>query len=92
MNATFSLDTILSMLRGLSLDNRIWLAEHLINPAEQQELAKQKDVNRQNGWPKIRRGDMVISDDVANLVKGFELPDDADYDNIKLEYLMKKHG
>ena len=35
---------------------------------------------------------MVISDDVANLVKGFELPDNADYDNIKLEYLMKKHG
>jgi len=25
-------------------------------------------------------------------VKGFELPEDADYDQLKLEYLMKKHG
>jgi hypothetical protein len=35
---------------------------------------------------------MRISDDVANLVKGFELPEEADYDKMKLEYLMKKHG
>ena len=45
-----------------------------------------------NGWPKIRREDMRISPEVANLVKGFELPEDADYDQLKLEYLMKKHG
>ncbi|MBQ9672612.1 MAG: hypothetical protein IJV34_07140 [Prevotella sp.] len=45
-----------------------------------------------NGWPKIRREDMRISPEVANLVKGFELPEDADYDQLKLEYLMKKYG
>ena len=39
MNATFSLDTILNLLSGLSLDNRAWLAEHLINPADKKELA-----------------------------------------------------
>lgn len=92
MNVTFSLDTILKLLSGLSLDNRAWLAEHLINPAEKKELALRKEVGRDNGWPKIRREDMQISDDVANLVKGFELPEEADYDKMKLEYLMKKHG
>jgi hypothetical protein len=50
------------------------------------------DTVSDNGWPKIRREDMRISDDVANLVKGFELPEDADYDKMKLEYLMEKHG
>ena len=50
------------------------------------------DTVSDNSWPKIRREDMRISDDVANLVKGFELPEDADYDKMKLEYLMEKHG
>lgn len=35
---------------------------------------------------------MHISPEVANLVKGFELPEDADYDQLRLDYLMKKHG
>lgn len=34
---------------------------------------------------------MHISPEVANLVKGFELPEDTDYDQLKLEYLMKKY-
>ena len=91
MNATFSLDTLLNLLSGLSLDNRVWLAEHLVNPAEKKAVASTKSVGN-NGWPTVRREDLRVTDDVANLVKGFELPDDADYDDLKLEYLMKKHG
>ena len=34
MNTTLSLETILHMLRGLSLSNRQWLAKHLVEPEE----------------------------------------------------------
>ena len=91
MKATFSLDTLLNLLSGLSLDNRIWLAEHLVKPAEKKVVPSSKTVNN-NGWPTVRREDLRVMDEVTNLVKGFELPDDANYDDMKLEYLMKKHG
>ncbi len=91
MNATFSLDTLLHLLSGLSLDNRVWLAEHLVNPSEKKIVNSAKDI-RDNGWPTVCREDLRVSDDIANLVKGFELPNNADYDDLKLEYLMKKHG
>lgn len=34
MNTTLSLENILNMLSGLSLSNRQWLAEHLVEPEE----------------------------------------------------------
>jgi hypothetical protein len=41
MNTTLSLENILHMLSGLSLSNRQWLAEHLVNP-EEMERARQR--------------------------------------------------
>ena len=41
MNTTLSLENILHMLRGLSLSNRQWLTEHLVEP-EELERAKQR--------------------------------------------------
>ena len=41
MNTTLSLESILRMLSGLSLSNRQWLAEHLVEP-EELEVAKQR--------------------------------------------------
>ena len=41
MNTSLSLESILQMLSGLSLSNRKWLAEHLVEPAEL-ERAKQR--------------------------------------------------
>ena len=41
MNTTLSLESILHMLSGLSLSNRQWLAEHLVEP-EELERAKQR--------------------------------------------------
>ncbi|MBO7599251.1 MAG: hypothetical protein J6T70_19620 [Bacteroidales bacterium] len=51
----------------------------------------EKDI-RDNNWPTVRREDLCVSDDIANLVKGFELPNNVEYDDLKLEYLIKKHG
>lgn len=42
MNTPLTLETILEMLRGLSLSNRRWLAEHLVEP-EELDRAKQRE-------------------------------------------------
>ncbi len=46
MNTTLSLENILHMLSGLSLSNRQWLAEHLVEP-EELEQAKQRKSDEQ---------------------------------------------
>jgi len=91
MNLTISMNTVLNFLHSMSLStsNKLWLAEHLYEEVKAEKKAAAKTAS---GWPKIRREDMHISPEVANLVKGFELPEDADYDQLRLDYLMKKHG
>lgn len=91
MNLTISMNTVLNFLHSMSLStsNKLWLAEHLY---EEVKAEKKSAAKAASGWPKIRREDMHISPEVANLVKGFELPEDADYDQLRLDYLMKKHG
>ena len=91
MDLTISMNTVLNFLHSMSLStsNKQWLADHLY---EEVKAEKKAAAVNENGWPKIRREDMRISPEVANLVKGFELPEDADYDQLRLEYLMKKHG
>jgi hypothetical protein len=42
MNTTLSLESILHMLSGLSLSNRQWLAEHLVEPEEMKRAIKRK--------------------------------------------------
>lgn len=42
MNTTLSLESILHMLRGLSLSNRQWLAEHLVEPEELERAQQRK--------------------------------------------------
>lgn len=42
MNTTLSLENILHMLSGLSLSNRRWLAEHLVEPAETKRVVHRK--------------------------------------------------
>ena len=46
MNTTLSLENILHMLSGLSLSNRQWLAEHLVEP-EEMERARQRKSDEQ---------------------------------------------
>lgn len=42
MNTTLSLENILHMLGGLSLSNRQWLAERLVEPTEQERISQRK--------------------------------------------------
>jgi hypothetical protein len=42
MNTTLSLENILHMLSGLSLSNRKWLAEHLVEPDELEQVKQRK--------------------------------------------------
>ena len=42
MNTTLSLESILHMLSGLSLNNRQWLAEHLVEPEEIEQAQQRK--------------------------------------------------
>ena len=42
MNTTLSLESILHMLSGLSLSNRQWLAEHLVEPEEMERAIQHK--------------------------------------------------
>ena len=49
MNTTLSLENILHMLRGLSLSNRQWLAERLVEPEERsqtQQSARDEELVR----------------------------------------------
>lgn len=97
MNLTISMDTVLNFLHSMALStsNKQWLADHLYEEVKAEQKAAADTGNAvaaDNGWPKLRREDLQISPEVANLVKGFELPEDADYDKLRLEYLMKKYG
>lgn len=50
MNVSIPLEDILKALSGLSLSNRIWLAEHLVKPEERNEakiLKKDEDFMRE---------------------------------------------
>jgi len=91
MDLTISMNTVLNFLHSmpLSTSNKKWLADHLYEEVKAEQKAA---ATTASDWPRIRREDMHISPEVANLVKGFELPEDVDYDQLKLEYLMKKHG
>lgn len=91
MEATVSMDAVLDFIHSMALStsNKQWLADHL-NAEIKAEQKAEKQTN--DGWPKLNRKDLYISPEVANLVKGFELPEDADYDKLKMEYLMKKYG
>ena len=42
MSTTLSLENILHMLSGLSLSNRQWLAEHLVEPEELERIRQRK--------------------------------------------------
>lgn len=91
MDLTISMNTVLNFLHSMALstNNKLWLADHLY---EEVKAEKEAAGTNSTDWPRISRDEMHISPEVADLVKGFELPEDANYDQLKLEYLMRKHG
>ena len=91
MNLTISMNTVLNFLHSMALStsNKQWLADHLYEEVK----AERKAATTTSGWPKIRREDLHISPEVMKLVEDIEpLPKDFDYDQARLEYLLKKHG
>ena len=84
--STTAMNNLWNYLQGLSLSsrNKRWLAERLIeSTAEPKANQRTEEV--------ITEADLMISPEVAALVKGFELPDDFNAEQAKLDYLTTKY-
>lgn len=70
MNTTISLESILRMLSGLSLSNRLWLAEHLVEP-EEIEHAKQlkSDEEFVREFLAMPRGNDMSAEEMKNMLR-----------------------
>ena len=70
MNTTLSLESILHMLSGLSLSNRQWLAEHLVEP-EELELAKQRKSDEEfvHEFFAMPRGNDMSADEMKKMLR-----------------------
>jgi len=70
MNTSLSLESILQMLSGLSLSNRQWLAEHLVEPAEL-EHAKQRKSDEEwlREFQALPRGNDMTADDMKKMLR-----------------------
>lgn len=91
MNASLSLESILEMLKGLSLSNRKWLAEHLIEPRENESLLQAQDneraVRRASDEAFVReflampRGNDLTADEMKQMIRESHY-----FDNSKVKY------
>ena len=70
MNTTLSLDNILQMLSGLSLSNRQWLAEHLVEP-EELERAKQRKSDEEwlREFQALPRGNDMSAEEMKKMLR-----------------------
>ena len=70
MNTTLSLENILHMLRGLSLSNRQWLAEHLVEP-EELERAKQRKSDEEwlREFQALPRGNDMSAEEMKKMLR-----------------------
>ena len=70
MNTTLSLESILHMLSGLSLSNRQWLAEHLVEP-EELERAKQRksDEDFVRDFLAMPRGNDMTAEEMQKMLR-----------------------
>ena len=70
MNTTLSLENILHMLSGLSLSNRQWLAEHLVEP-EELERAKQRKNDEEfvREFLAMPRGNDMSADEMKKMLR-----------------------
>lgn len=83
---TVSMNNLWNYLKGLSLSaqNRQWLAQKLLDPSIEPKRNSTADTV-------ITERDLMVSPEVAALVKGFELPDTFDAEQAKMDYLMEKY-
>ena len=70
MNTSLSLESILHMLSGLSLSNRRWLAERLVEPEEQETVHPQKsDAEWLNEFQALPRGNDMSADEMKKFLR-----------------------
>lgn len=83
---TVSMNNLWNYLQGLSLSiqNRHWLAARLM-----ESVAEHKSEHADGSV--IMESDLMVSPEVASLVKGFELPDTFDAEQAKMNYLTEKY-
>ena len=92
MDTTIVLNNLLSLIRSMPLttNNKEWLADHLYEEVKAEKL--QKAAVQSNGWPKVRREDMVITPRVASMFQISEtLPEDFDEKKAYGQYLSEKY-
>ena len=88
MNTT-SLANLWSYLQGLTLSvqNKVWLANHLYEAAKTEKSAE-KVVD----FPIITEDDLKVSPRILKIVENIKpMPNDIDYDQLKLQYLTQKY-
>lgn len=70
MNTTLSLDNILHMLSGLSLSNRKWLAEHLVEPEEIERAKERKsDEDFIREFMALPRGNDMTAEEMKKMLR-----------------------
>ena len=76
---------------ALTTSNKEWLADHLYEEVKAERRQSARDLQT-NGWPKVRREDMVITPRVANMFKVTEpLPEDFEEKKLYGQYLYEKY-
>ena len=92
MDTTIVLNNLLSLIRSMPLttSNKEWLADHLYEEVKAEKL--QNAAVQSNGWPKVRREDMVITPRVASMFLISEtLPEDFDEKKAYGQHLSEKY-
>ena len=70
MNTTLSLENILHMLSGLSLSNRQWLAEHLVEPEELERARQRKsDEDFVREFLAMPRGNDMTAEEMQTMLR-----------------------
>ena len=71
-------------------NSKEWLADHLYEEVKAEKL--QNAAVQPNGWPKVRREDMVITPKVASMFQISEtLPEDFDEKKAYGQHLSEKY-
>ena len=70
MDTTISLESILHMLNGLSLSNRRWLAEHLMEPSElEHDTPEKSDEQWLREFQALPRGNDMTAEDMKKMLR-----------------------
>ncbi len=93
MNTTVVMNNLLNLIQSMALttSNKQWLADHLYEEIKA-ESEQRTSGTQANDWPKVRREDMVISEEVANMFHvNSPLPEDFDEKKAYVQYLYEKY-